>query len=530
MTENIGRKVTLIVACIAISIASMLYAPIFLGEPSFRLGLDLRGGTRLVYGFDFEEALARGQITDAEYQAKGELLQATRDILQDRVDPQGVMELSLRPEGDNRIVIELPGAAELAATKTRGALAAPLAEGDTTATIDTGDPAVVKAFPVTGGVFRIGSEKIAYSERSGATLRGLERGSERTTVAAHAAGADVELLSNDDLQKRIENIGDLQFLLAANATNVAQLGTDLTREQQKVNEWRKAHPGESLDGFNRLAPEEGGPAKGLRWYPAKLDEDQPEVPYDQRTLVPLIVSPEPWVFSGDDLDSVGMSADGNGYPAVAFEFKAEKKTPFGDFTEAHLQEGLAIVLNGEVASVATIQSKLPGSGQITGGPAGYKPKEAQELITVLRSGSLRIKPVLLDKARVGASLGEDYVRTGAISAAVALLLVVVFMVFTYRRLGWFSVIGLFLNLLFLLGALAFLRATLTLPGIAGIILTVGMAVDGNILIFERLREELALGKKLIQAARAAFDRAAVTIIDSNLTTLIAGSASSGSSR
>src|SRR5258705_2122800 len=183
---------------------------------------------------------------------------------------------------------------------------------------------------------------------------------------------------------------------------------------------------------------------------------------------------------------------------------------------------MAIVLNGEIVTDPKINTKLPGGGIIEGGAGGFTQKEVNDLVTVLRSGSLRIRPELLSKDRIGATLGENYVRTGVVSTLIALGLIVAFMIAFYHRLGLFSVIGLFLNMLYLVGTLAFLKATLTLPGVAGIILTLGMAVDGNIVIYERLREELARGLKLMQAAKNAFEHAAVTIIDSNLTTLIAG--------
>ena len=521
MTENLGRKLTLIFVLLAIAIASMI-VPMIGGEPPFRLGLDLRGGTRLVYRFDFEEAIRQGKISTAEYGARADMLQAFTTIIHSRVDPQGVMELTIRPEGDDRIVIELPGAAELATTEVAGKLAQPLGAADKTLTIEAVDQAVVKAFPVTGGVVRIGQEKIEYARRDGPNLLDARRGAENTAAVEHAAGDEVDLLSNDDLQKRIENVGDLQFLLQAGPQDFQRSNTDQTTESQKVETWRRENPGVPIESFNRLTFEQGGPPPSIRWYPEKLKSDAPEIPIDQRQLVALTVPKEEWVFTGDHLSAAYLTSDDSGYPAVGFEFEAERKGAFGDFTEAHIGDGLAIVLNGEVATVATIQSKLPGSGHISGGAAGFTPKEVQELITVLRSGSLRIKPQLLDKSRVGASLGEDYVATGALSSAVSFLVVVAFMTFIYRRLGWFSVIGLLVNLVLLMGTLAFLRAALSLPGIAGIVLTVGMAVDGNILIFERLREELNRGLKLVQAARAAFERASVTIIDSNLTTLIAG--------
>jgi SecD/SecF fusion protein len=207
---------------------------------------------------------------------------------------------------------------------------------------------------------------------------------------------------------------------------------------------------------------------------------------------------------------------------VHFEIATSKKSAFGDFTQKHIDEQMAIVLNGEIATAPKINSKLPGSGIIEGGSAGFTQKEVKDLVTVLRSGSLRVRPQLLSKNRVGASLGDNYISTSLQSTIVAFGVIVAFMLYFYRKLGVFAVISLLVNLLLLMGALAFMKATLTLPGVAGIILTLGMAVDGNILIYERLREEMDRGLKLVQAAKAAFERAAVTIIDSNLTTLIAG--------
>jgi len=184
----------------------------------------------------------------------------------------------------------------------------------------------------------------------------------------------------------------------------------------------------------------------------------------------------------------------------------DKRGPFGDFTGAHIDRGMAIVMNGEIVTLATIQGKLIGSSLINGGSAGFTPKEVNDMISVLRSGSLRIRPTLLSQARVGASLGDEYVMKALYSAIAAFALIVVFMMFFYHRLGMFSVVGLVLNVLILLGALAFLRATLTLPRPSrGSSSTLGMAVDSNILIYERLREEMGRGLKLVQAVKAAFE-------------------------
>lgn len=516
MTENLGRKATLVVALVVAAIACLLFP-----EKPFRLGLDLQGGTRLEYRFDFKKAKDEGKISQAEFDDKATLLDDFCNITRGRVDPQGVMELSVRKEGNERIVIELPGAAELTVAKTISKLDQAISETDSILTLDGSNPEVVKAFPLSGGVITIGVERIAYAVRNGRALEQLHRGEGNTKSAPHAAGEPVELLSTDDLQKRIENVGDLQFLIVATSGQLTPLGTDHATEKKKLDDWMTAHPGEPVDAFNRLAPEQGGPTKGLRWVPHNVPKGELETPLAQR-LALLMLPPEEWIFSGNDLDTVGFDQDRRGYPAVRFEMSPAKKGAFGDFTEKHIEEQMAIVLNGEIVTAPKINTKLPGGGIIEGGGAGFTQAEVKDLITVLRSGSLRIKPELLSKSRVGASLGENYVSTAFTSTLTALGVIVLFMLAYYRKLGLFSVIGLVINLLLMMGALSFLQATLTLPGVAGVILTLGMAVDGNILIFERLREEMGRGLKLVQAVKSAFDRAAVTIVDSNLTTLLAG--------
>ncbi len=529
MTENLGRKTTLTVALLLVALA-FIFGPLLLGKKPFRLGLDLQGGTRLVYRFDFADAQRKGLISDAEAADPEGLLQQMKTIINERLDPQGVRELSLRSQGTDSIVIEVPGAAEFSATVPGTKLSAPIAPDATTLVLDGSQPQVVKAYSLNGGTVQIGSEKILYASRNGTTLSGLKRGHEGTQTTAHEAGAMVDLLTSDELQRAIENVGDMQFLLGAGADDVRALGGDLATEKKKLDDWRAKHADDPIDDFNRLTFEQGGPIVDLRWHPNLIKSKEAEIPYAQRQMVPLVI-PRPqdpslprdaWIFTGGDLNSVGMQPDNLGYPAVSFEMTSEKKIAFGDFTQAHIRDGMAIVLNGEIATLATINSRLPGSGIIEGGAGGFTQQEVKDLISVLRSGSLRIKPQLIDKSRVGASLGEDYIVSGTVSALVAFFVVVVFMVFVYRRLGWFSVLGLVANLILLLGVLALWGATLTLPGLAGIVLTVGMAVDGNILIFERLREEMVRGLKLAQAAKAGFERAAVTIIDANLTTLIAG--------
>jgi len=517
MNENYGKKITITVV---LAVAAILC--LVLPDKPFRLGLDLQGGTRVNLRFDLEEAFKQGKISAQENADRPQVLQDMCLILRQRIDPSGVLDAAVRPEGSDRIVVEIPGVAELASTPVRGELGAAIDAASDTLQLTTTDIQELKAFPQGGAQIQIEQENIQYAARVGNVLSGLKRGDAGTEKAAHPAGANIELLTTDEIIRKIMEVGDMQFLLGAQSADITKLGSDLTKEQQKVQDWIKAHPGQPIEDYNRLAPDKGGPVAGLVWFPHRIGKDEPETPMESR-LSPLVGTGKPeWSFAGEDLEGVGFAQDGMGYPAVSFEIGQAKKSAFGDFTQTNIGKGMAIVLNGEIATLATIKSKLPGGGIIEGGAGGFSKKEVQDLVSTLRSGSLRIKPVIESRERVGATLGEEYVARSFYSSLVALGLIVVFMVFIYHRLGLHSVAGLLLNLLYLLGAMAFMRATLTLPGVAGLILTLGMAVDGNILLYERLREELGRGMKPIQAAKAAFDRAGVTIIDANVTTLIAG--------
>ncbi len=228
-----------------------------------------------------------------------------------------------------------------------------------------------------------------------------------------------------------------------------------------------------------------------------------------------------WVFRGEDIARAAAERNqqGLGY-VVAFEMKAGRSSAFGDFTGDHIQRQMAIVLNGVVETAPEIKSKLPGSGQISSDLNPYTQESASDLVTVLQSGALAAKPEEISSFVVGPGLGEDAVRRGRIAVLVSFLLVIGCMAWYYRGVGWVANLALLLNLIMTLGALMFLGAALSLPGIAGLLLTLGMAVDANILVNERIREEKATGKGLLQAISAGYDRAFITILDSNLTTVI----------
>jgi len=244
------------------------------------------------------------------------------------------------------------------------------------------------------------------------------------------------------------------------------------------------------------------------------EEEEEKVGAPMAVLVP----PTPdRSFRGEDLKRIYYTQDSYGYPAVGFEIRDERIGDFSSFTGDNLNRRMAIVLNDEVRSAPTLNSKLVGGGIIEG---RFKDQEVKDLVTVLRSGSLKLKPTLEHDERVGATLGDDYVWRGKWSSLIAFGIVIAFMIVYYRRLGVFAALALLTNLIMFMGGLAFLQATLTLPGIAGIVLTVGMAVDANILIFDRLREEAEKGRNPKQAAKAGFENAMSAIIDSNVTTFL----------
>lgn len=225
------------------------------------------------------------------------------------------------------------------------------------------------------------------------------------------------------------------------------------------------------------------------------------------------------VVGGENLvDSQVSFQDGGA--VVSFKFDNVGGRKFGEVTKNNIGRQLAIVLDNEVISAPVIQSAIMGgSGVITG---NFTSEDANELAMLLRSGALPAPLEVLEERTVGAGLGADSIQAGIFASVIGLIAVVVFMVAAYGLFGLFTTVAVFMNLFLMLGAMSFIGTTLTLPGIAGIILTIGMAVDANVLIFERMREEVKNGRSTKDAAEAGFTEAWNTILDSNLTTLVAG--------
>jgi preprotein translocase subunit SecD len=224
--------------------------------------------------------------------------------------------------------------------------------------------------------------------------------------------------------------------------------------------------------------------------------------------------------SGRDLKGAYPSRDENGRPAVSFNLNADGAQRMGRVTEENVGKMLAIVLDKRIQSAPRINSRITDSGIITGGAGGFAPQAAQDLALVLKSGALPASIIYQDEEVVGPSLGADSIRAGIIAAVVALTSVVIFMLFYYRLSGVNATIAMVLNLIVLFAAMAEFGATLTLPGIAGVILTIGVGIDSNVLIFERIREELRAGKTAVSAVSTSFSRVFITLVDTHLAALI----------
>ena len=224
--------------------------------------------------------------------------------------------------------------------------------------------------------------------------------------------------------------------------------------------------------------------------------------------------------TGADLENARVVMMGeNGYPSVSFSFNAEGSKKFGKLTGANIGKQLAIVLDNTVQSAPVIQSRITREGSITG---TFTPEEARALSIVLKAGALPAPVRIIEKKTIGPTLGEDSIKSGLTASAVAFIIILLFMAIYYKAAGVISDIALVLNFVLLIAIMSYFSATLTLPGIAGMILSLAMAIDANVLIIERMREEKRLGRPVYEIINLGYDKAWSAIFDSNITTIIVG--------
>ncbi len=255
-------------------------------------------------------------------------------------------------------------------------------------------------------------------------------------------------------------------------------------------------------------------------YPDGLPENT-EVAYerdgDSERVLNAYLVPSNAAITGEYLTDARVGFDRQQRPLVNFTWNRQGAELFSELTESNLRERLAIILDGNVYSAPQINDRIAARGQISG---RFTSQEAADLAIVLRAGSLSVPTVIEEERTVGPALGADSIRRGIRASVVGLVLVVLFSVGYYRLSGLYASVALFANLVLILGVMSMATATLTLPGIAGLVLTVGMAVDANVIIFERIREELRSGKLPRAAVTTGFNKSLWTVLDANITTLI----------
>ncbi len=224
--------------------------------------------------------------------------------------------------------------------------------------------------------------------------------------------------------------------------------------------------------------------------------------------------------TGADLEDARVVMMGeNGYSEVSFRFNTDGAQKFGKLTGSNLQKNLAIVLDNTIQSAPTIQSRISREGRITG---RFTPEEARSLAIVLKAGALPAPVRVIEKKTIGPTLGEDSIKSGLTASAIAFIIILLFMLVYYKAAGFIADIALLLNFILTVAVMSYFSATLTLPGIAGMILALAMAIDANVLIIERMREEKRAGKLVHEIISLGYDKAWSAIFDSNITTIIVG--------
>ncbi|MDD2902033.1 MAG: protein translocase subunit SecD, partial [Syntrophales bacterium] len=319
----------------------------------------------------------------------------------------------------------------------------------------------------------------------------------------------VQLPGIQDPQRALDLIGktaQLEFKLVDDQTSL-----NLPELIEQAVKQGKLKPGYTREELNRALADKIPPEDEI-YIEKSIDRETGHL-----TSKPLLLKKKV-LLTGDAIKSASVRIGDYNEPYVSVDFNRRGATEFGRITGENVKRRLAIILDGVVRSAPVIQERIGGGKcQITG---SYTSEEAHDLAIVLRAGALPATVKIVQNITVGPTLGADSIRSGLISGLVGTFLVVFFMIFYYRFSGLVANYALVLNVIMLLGCLSLLNATLTLPGIAGIILSIGMAVDANVLIYERMREEFYSGKPLKTGIEGGYGKAFWTIIDSNLTTLI----------
>ncbi len=426
-----------------------------LRDRAIKLGLDLQGGMYLLLEVD------RSKLGPAE--ARSAVDQAIQ-IIRNRIDQFGVAEPSIQKQGDNRILVELPGLLDQERAKSL-----------------IGQTALLE--------FRI--------VKTDAEAKALEDRIDQYFARKLHHGAMPDSAAPDSVLHPFTS----RLLAGASASEPFVLTENVAAVDSMLGQLQ-ADSTFTMDA-------------SILWN-ARANETE------GRSGKSLDVLGKDVLMKGNEVATAQMRLDQDpsrpGAPGVSFNLTSRGGAIFADITGANVGRRLAIVLDNKVQSAPTIQDRIPrGQGSITG---SFTEEEAQNLAIVLRSGALPAPVNVVEERTVGPSLGQDSISKGFLAAAIGAVFVVFFMLLYYRISGLVAVVALTINIIGLLAVMAGFHFTLTLPGIAGVVLTIGMAVDTNVLIFERIREELRNKRTVIAAIETGYARAFRTIIDAHVTTLL----------
>ncbi|MCK4385349.1 MAG: protein translocase subunit SecD [candidate division Zixibacteria bacterium] len=470
---------------------------ISLEKRALNLGLDLKGGMHVVLLVD------KSKLKESE---KRDAVDRALEIIRNRVDQFGVTEPLIQKQGGDKIVVELPGLQD-----------------------------VERAQALIGQTAQLEFKLLESDENTAAILKKIDEvlaQKEEAPLEEEALFKEEEEL--ETLKKAEEKKKIVEDLFAEEEPESVSDTTDTSSFLEVEEEdYYTERPFTSLlenAGRYYLVPIEDKPKVELF---LKDPDVQVVIPEDDefawatRTEVirgieyqKLYLLKKRMEFSGKYLvDARPIARDQYGKPYVNFKLTKQGGRKFARLTGANIGKPLAITLDGRVESAPEIQSKIRDEGRITMG-GGVSFDQAVDLAIVLRAGALPAPVKIIENRIIGPSLGQDSIRKGTTSAIIGFCIVLLFMAIYYKLSGVIADFAVLLNLTFLMAAMAALDATLTLPGIAGIILTVGMSVDANVLIFERIREELRTGKTIRAAIDAGYKRAITAIVDANITTLI----------
>lgn len=453
---------------------------------NIHLGLDLRGGAHLVLQVQTDEAI--GKKTDQNVEAAKTKLQE-KGWPFDNIERTGVAQITITVPDTSKngdIINELQ--------------AFDLGQGWTAS--ERGKTIVFSLDPGEQNRLR---EVATNSALQTIELRVNSYGVTEPTIQRHGSDDKYQILVQmpgvDDTE-RVKNL--------LNADSNLEIRLVATGTQQTTAGQLNPFPTKEAAEAAAKVIAGGGPYEVLEYIERSSDASSSGKKH-------LIVEKNPIVTGIDLRDSEARrSAQGSSRYEIVFRLAKDGAARFGEATGKHVNDYLAVVLNNQIKSAATIQERITDNGRITG---SFTEREAEDLAFTLRSGALPAKAVYLEERTVGPSLGADSIRQGVTASIVGLVAVVVFMLFYYKMSGVNAVVALVLNLLLLLALMTF-GAVLTLPGIAGVILTIGMGVDSNVLIFERIRDELRNGKVVSSAVEVGFDKAFLTIIDTHITTIV----------